>query len=169
MPLQTRIDEINALLLRDAIPALASLTLNLTASISPVGQRLVFHPNYTSTADLNNLAKYWIRCATRCKDEHASFQLRLGHTSLDPLFKAFYEETEWAIREFEGGCCAHGAGEPAAIMSSRFFNGEALLFEADEYRQFGGGCDPMKIRYPDDCFATRAQVEEAMRRFAVRL
>ena len=184
LPLQTRIDEMANLPLQEAVPALLSLAGNLTTSISSVGQRLITHPDYTGTADLNTLGKFYIHCARRCTDEHASFQTRLDHQSLDPIFENFYEETDEAIQsaldsealtkpypEFQGGCCAHCSGEPAAVIPAGFVEGRALYFEEAEYKQLWGDVEPMGTTYSYNperttCMAKREQVEEAMRRFA---
>ena len=181
--LQTRVDEIASLHLHEAIPALVDLTTHLTTSLSPEGQRLVTHPGYTESVDLNHLARFYLDCGRRCTDEHAPFRLRLDYLVLDPIFYAFYEQTNSAInnalqtgaisqkyREFEGGCCAHCSGEPAAVIPAGFADNESLFFEEEEYRAHWGDAEPRgrKIPHPDSglkpvCMASREQVEDAMR------
>lgn len=183
-PLQTRIDEMTILPLQKAVPALLDLARNLTTTLSPVGQRLVTHPNCTGMADLNDLGRFYIRCASRCTDEHAPFQTRLDHQSLDPIFNNLYKETDEAImnaldsgaldkpyREFQGGCCAHCSGEPAAVIPAGFVEGNALYFEEAEYKQLWGDVRPIGMTCSWEperttCMATREQVEEAMKRFS---
>lgn len=181
-PLQTRIDEMTNLPLQEAVPALLDLSRNLTTTLSPIGQRLVTHPNYSGTADLNDLGRFYIRCASRCTDESASFQTRLDHQTLDPIFDKFYRETNEAIQdalnsgaldkpynEFQGGCCAHCSGEPAAVIPAGFVEGNAFYFEEAEYKQIWGDVEPIGSTHSwnperSTCMARREQVEEAMNR-----
>lgn len=184
LPLQTRIDEMTNLSLQEAVPALLDLARNLTTTLSPVGQRLITHPKYTGTADLNDLGRRYIHCASHCTDEHAPFQTRLDHQALDPIFENLYRETDEAIQnaldsgaldkpymEFQGGCCAHCSGEPAAVIPAGFVEGNAFYFEEAEYKQIWGDVTPIGSTYswnPErrTCMATREQVEEAMKRFS---
>lgn len=149
--IQARVDEINALPLLQAIQALLDLTPNLTTLLSPNGQRFVSHPNFTGTADLNNLATFYIRCGSRCTEEHAPLKTRLDYLALDPLFEAFYEQTDTMLQEaeesdsitehyqeFEGICCAHCSGHPAAVIPAGFVDGESLYFEMDGFERFWG-------------------------------
>lgn len=149
--LQARVDEINALPLLQAIQAILDITPNLTTVLSPNGQRFVSHSNFTSTADLNSLATFYIRCGSRCTEEHAPLKTRLDYLALDPLFGAFYEQTDTMLqeaeesgsitehyREFEGDCCAHCSGHPAAVIPAGFVDGESLYFEMDEFERFWG-------------------------------
>lgn len=187
LPLQTRVDEMATLPLHEAIAALLDLTIQLTTTLSPEGQRLVTHPDYTDAADLNHLAKFYLRCGQRCGDEHAPFRLRLDYLTLDPRFNAYYEQTDNAIdnalqigaisqpyQEFEGGCCAHCSGEPAAVIPAGFVEAESLFFEEDEYRAYWGNAAPCGKRIfhhesglKSFYMAWREQVEDAMRRLEV--
>lgn len=184
LPLQTRVDKMATLPLHEAIQALLDLTTHLTTSLSPEGQRLVTHPEYTDSADLNHLARFYLQCGQRCTDEHAPFHLRLDYLALDPIFYAFYEQTDNAINgalqtgtlsqpypEFEGGCCAHCSGEPAAVIPAGFVDAESMFFEIDEYRAYWGNTEARGERIPGPdsglkrvCMASREQVEDAMRR-----
>ena len=74
-------------------------------------------------------------------------------------------------REFQGGCCAHCSGEPAAVIPAGFVEGNALYFEEAEYKQLWGDVRPIGMTCSWEperttCMATREQVEEAMKRFS---
>lgn len=183
--LRTRVDEITSLPLLEAIPALLDLTNRLTTVLSPEGQRLIIHPDYTDSAELNHLARFYLDCGQRCTDERAPFRLRLDHLELDDRFYAYYEQTNNAIkeaistgaisrpcREYEGACCAHCAWEPAAVIPGGDAQEEALYFEEDEYQAYWGDAENIGAKYfgnreKSQLKASREQVEEAMRRLQV--
>lgn len=41
-------------------------------------------------------------------------------------------------QEFEGICCAHCSGHPAAVIPAGFVDGESLYFEMDGFERFWG-------------------------------
>lgn len=75
-------------------------------------------------------------------------------------------------QEFEGGCCAHCSGHPAAVIPAGFVDGESLFFEGEEYQRFWGDArsrgsrswqDPETGQRREHQQASREQVEDAIK------
>ncbi|KAL4751371.1 hypothetical protein BDW72DRAFT_173917 [Aspergillus terricola var. indicus] len=113
-PLQSHLNKLHSPTtpLSTVVQALHSLLLNpdlhLTPSISPTGKRLItFASNasedttisLTGTADLNTLGSIYLKSGTRCRDEHASFETRLLHTSLDKPIEELYDASQTLLSE----------------------------------------------------------------------
>ncbi|KAI9927505.1 hypothetical protein ASPWEDRAFT_175985 [Aspergillus wentii DTO 134E9] len=181
--LQTRLDQIQSFNLSASIKALAELTPNLTSSITPTGDRLISHFAYPGTANLDLLAKFFLKSGKNCARENASLETRLLHHSMDPIFYVLYCGTENAFRESGiegnystelGGCCAHCSGEPAAVIPDQMADGEALFFEEEHYNRLWGDQESlgMRVSWPNGVRgetwlrASREQVEDAIARNA---
>lgn len=178
--LQEYIDSIPTLPLADAIQAIHSLTPSLTTTVTRNGKSQIHHPAYLGPANLDDLGRHFLDSAVRCQNEHASFQLRLLHHSLDDMFSSLYGKAFTIFREgYDNGsivpepsdqegcpCCD---GEPAAVIGCGFHEGRALLFEEEEYRRIWGDVEPCGKVYGREVWlwATRKQVEEAMGRDGV--
>ncbi|KAL4973954.1 hypothetical protein BDW66DRAFT_141048 [Aspergillus desertorum] len=169
-PLQSYLNSLHSFTtpLPSIVQALYSLLSNpnqhLTPSITPTGKRLItLTPgdstviSLTGTAELNTIGKIHLTCGTRCTDEHASFETRLLHASLDEPIEELYNASEELLREGvsngtvlippasedEIGKCPCCRGDPDAVILSGFHHNRALYFEEDEYKAIWGdeeGC-----------------------------
>jgi hypothetical protein len=184
--LQKRIDEISCHNLTETIRAVVDLAPDLITSISSKGERIIAHPAYKGTANLDELAKLYLSCGWRCEGENAAFDVRLLHLTLDPIFESLYLRSDEALEHaIAGGIvttfpesgegCAHCRGEPAAVIPGGFAAGEALWFEEEQYRRLWGSEESTGTRIAWDgngnqkqtsLMASKAQVEEAMSRNA---
>lgn len=180
--LQDHINSITHLTLSDTIQAIAELTPHLTITVSATGVYLAQHPNYDGICNLNDLGKLYLECAERCISEHAPFETRLQHVSLEEImqklyiegyeqFKEGYEQGTILPEKSTGGCgCCEG--RPDAVILNNFHEGNALYFEEDEYRRIWGEqeeCGSRACRNEEGgmdkwVMASREQVEEAMAR-----
>lgn len=184
--LKTHIDELNNLALPDAIQAIAELLPGLTGSVSPTCVYLIQHPDYEGEARLNDLGRIFLDCAYRCTTEHASFQTRLAHHSLDEPIEELYgqvfkiamagEKDGSMVREPEDDTgCACCRGDPDATILSGFHDGKALYYEEQEYRDIWGDKSECgsSTGYKEDgtrdikLMASKEQVEKALARTEV--
>lgn len=176
--LQTYIDEMEDKPLLETITAIATLFPGLTGSVSPTCKYLITHPGYEGEASLNDLGARFLRCAARCTNEHASFEARLLHHSLDEPFAELYRELYTiAMEGYKNGTmvpepredrgCACCRGDPDATILAGFHHGEAFFYEEAEYRaiwgdepEHGGTYSPGRR-----CLgASKEQIERAMER-----
>lgn len=180
--LQHHIDSITHLDLTNTIQAIAELTPHLTITVSATGVYLAQHPRYEGSGQLNDLGTLYLECAERCISEHAPFETRLQHVSLEEAmqklyiegyeqFKEGYEQGTIVPEKSTGGC-ACCEGRPDAVILGGFHEGNALYFEEEEYRRIWGeqeGCGSRtgwdEAGNMEKCvMASREQVEEAMAR-----
>ncbi|KAJ5992397.1 hypothetical protein N7451_008121 [Penicillium sp. IBT 35674x] len=184
--LKSYIDELNNLALPDAIQAIANLFPGLTGGVSPNSVYLIQHPDYEGEAHLNDLGETFLVCARRCTTEHASFQTRLAHHSLDEPFEELYGQVyDIAMAGHKDGTivpepnddteCACCRGDPDATILSGFHDGKALYYEEQDYRDIWGDeseCGLLDGRKEDGTrnvylMASKEQVEEALARTEV--
>lgn len=146
---KTYIDELNNIALPDAIQAIADLFPGLTGSVSQTCEYLIQHPDYEGEAHLNDLGKIFLDCAGRCTTEHASFQARLTHHSLDEPFEKLYRQLyQMAMEGCKDGSmvpepkedtgCACCRGDPDVTILSGFHDNQSFYYEEQEYRDIWG-------------------------------
>ncbi|KAJ5591456.1 uncharacterized protein N7459_001825 [Penicillium hispanicum] len=184
--LQQKIDEISTLNLSDAIHALTELTTAVTTSVSANGEFLMHHPLYEEPGRLDDLGRHFLDAARRCQDEHASFELRLLHHSLDEVFTNIYTDPHKTFCEgYANGTivvdpsetqgCACCSGKPWAVILYGLCVGDALWYEEAEYRRIWGDAESCGMRHilkrdSDEqegdtwLMASKEQIEEAMSR-----
>ncbi|KAA8652866.1 hypothetical protein EYZ11_003137 [Aspergillus tanneri] len=156
--LQQLIDEISHYDLEDAIRAIVELVPDLKTSISPAGMRLITHPAYDGFGNLDTLGRLYLQCGSRCTAQHATFDTRLLHATLDPIMASLYNASEDerrsginagtiilpAVSERGCACCR---GDPDALILAGFVYNEALFFEEEEYRRFWGDEESVGTMY----------------------
>ncbi|KAI9037678.1 uncharacterized protein KD926_000094 [Aspergillus affinis] len=162
-----------------SIQALVELVPGLTTSISPQGRRLVSHPNYEGLGDLDTIGGFYLSAAERCTTEHASFDTRLAHLSLEQNIYDLYCSSEDALRDgvkagmvtrhrpenMQGCLCCQG--HPPSVILARFHEGNALFFEEEEYKRVWGDEYSIGTRRGVDhtwLMASKAQAEAAKQR-----
>ena len=176
--LQRHIDNISKMNLDASMQALVDLSPGLTTSISPQGRRLVNHPDYGGLGDLDTIGGFYLLAAERCTTEHASFDTRLAHLSLeeniydlycsseDPLKDGVKSGTVTRPKNNNNGClCCQG--HPPSVILARFHEKNALFFEEEEYRRVWGDEDSIGTRIGVDhkwLMASKKQVEAAKQR-----
>ena len=176
--LQTYIDEMENKPLLETITAIANLFPNLKGSVSPTCKYPISHPDYEGEASLNDLGARFLRCASRCTDEHASFETRLLHNSLDEPFAELYGELYTiAMEGYKNGTmvpepredkgCACCRGDPDATILAGFHHEEAFYYEEAEYRAIWGDEEARGGSYSPGrtcLMASKEQIEKAMER-----
>ncbi|KAL4804235.1 hypothetical protein BDV18DRAFT_142777 [Aspergillus unguis] len=171
--------------LHATIEAVGNLLPNLTATISPTGIRLISikrtnnDAKLTGEADLNTLGRIYLDCARRCTREHASFQTRLLHVSLEGAVGELYGASENLLSDgLKNGtvkfpppgenddvgcpCCR---GDPDAVILFGFYQGEAFYFWEDEYKAMWGDEDEQGSSTSRDerwLMASKEQVERKL-------
>ncbi|KAK3200907.1 hypothetical protein GRF29_213g338465 [Pseudopithomyces chartarum] len=185
--LSDQISELGDIEYTAAITTLAELVPGLNSSLSSTGERLVHHEAYKGSANLNDLARKWMRTGSQCKHHKAPLSLRLQQLDLLPYFQKLYETTENDIEQYRFAricngfrefslVCAHCIGHPwVAIPQESSHSDDALLFEDADYKRIwpkqkasGGsfGPDPLgeKGGYKSLSRATKKQLEDAVAR-----
>lgn len=190
-PLQTHLNalQIRTLSLHATIEAIHDLLAHLTPSISPTGTRLIsVDPSnasdtistLTGDGDLNTLGRVFLECADRCTREHAAFETRLLHASLDQPIEDLYGISHGILREglknetvrypppdpTQQPGCACCRGDPDAVILCSFHHGNALFFWESEYRALWGDERDTGFRGGlGECWlmATREQVERKIK------
>ena len=148
--LSAHISSLSELHYTAAIPKLAELVPGLVASLSYTGERLVHHEAYQGSANLNFLARTWMRMGSFCRAEGASLHLRLQQNELKNAFERLYERTQSELNEarfagvFAGFrefsiACGHCVGHPwVAIPEGTGHISGAFYFEDKEYESIWG-------------------------------
>lgn len=179
--LRNHVDKIRCLDLCAAIKAIVKLAPDLTTSITPTGTPLVEHPGFEGSVELNDMATLYMECAARCMTEHASFEVRLLHVSMEQTFTNLYRKANAKFRAgFKDGSIVPEekyevfgcySGRTGTVFANGLHEGNALYFHEEEYHQFWGlqECQSSMFLWHSDTgetfFALRAstdQVEEAM-------
>ncbi|OJJ44352.1 hypothetical protein ASPZODRAFT_144926 [Penicilliopsis zonata CBS 506.65] len=158
--LEAKVETISSLSLSELIPALASLASGLQPLISPMGDSLVTHRDYTGFVALDTFGRLYLDSGRRCTDESVPLHTRLQHASLlDRLFESLYvRERHFLLNaiargvasepqhqhkhtptdEAQQGRCSCCRGDPNAVILAGYAEGEALYFTYKEYRALWG-------------------------------
>ena len=182
--LSDRISELNVTEYKSAITTLTELVPGLTSSLSSTGERLVHHEAYEGSANLNVLARKWMRTGSQCQYHKAPLSIRLQQLDLLPYFQKLYETTESDIERYRFAricnwyrefslVCAHCIGHPwVAIPQDTTHCDRALLFEDADYKRIwprqkasGGTCSYDRLGERKSLSrATKKQLEDAVAR-----
>ncbi|KKK22191.1 hypothetical protein P175DRAFT_0501097 [Aspergillus ochraceoroseus IBT 24754] len=175
--LQDQIEELSSAPHDHTIHSLAVLLPQLVTSISATGDRVITHPEYEGTGNLDDLGRIYLKAADRCTTEHASFSIRLLHVTLDSMMEGLYVSSQTQLRNglkdgtvnmppSEAEECACCMGEPFAVILAGFHEKEALLFWEDEYRAIWGDEETQGGRYGAGKRWLRASMEQVERAMA---
>ncbi|KAF2754520.1 hypothetical protein EJ05DRAFT_479496 [Pseudovirgaria hyperparasitica] len=177
--LRARVEEISQADVQDAVAGMADLVPGLSTYLSFTGARVVTHPVYTGNANLNQVAKVWMKLCRSCMTKDAPLACRLQQSDLFPHFEKLYKRSNqeakdsslaWLfrdVREFKLGC-AHCRGDPNYCIPMNERCEMALYVRRNLYNEYwpgqeargGLGC------YDGERFdlATREQIEDAIAR-----
>lgn len=181
--LQDYIKSLDRLPLADKIKAIADLIPGLKAQPPKEYEYLVKHPDYEGIGNLTDLAVLWIDCARKCHTEHAPFQLRLIHQSMDdPIYQVYDASRDLLMKAVNDGTIIYPAADenadcsccnPDARILEQCHVRLALTFDEEEYLSLWGddenrvgtfGLGPEGESICISRVATREQVERALRK-----
>lgn len=173
-----------SLSLAERIQAIADLIPGLKAEAPGEYGYFVKHPDYEAIGNLTDLARLWLECAHRCHTEHAPFQVRLIHQSMDDSIHQVYAAGDkLLVKASKDGVFLDpvdgfvNAGCPCCNTDSKILEKLhgclALTFDEEEYQSLWGDEKSMgwntRSGGPEgkskvvSRLASREQVERALR------
>ncbi|KAH8657715.1 hypothetical protein BX600DRAFT_514271 [Xylariales sp. PMI_506] len=177
--LAEHIQDISGNPLQEVVEELAALTPDLTATLSVYGTRLITHPKYQGTADLDVYARLFLNTGKNIANSDSTpLQTRLEWVDLQKPFQKLYRQCKdsgarqpfgaWlrSWRDISLGCpCCSGV--PYAVINSGLRDDEAFLFTEAEFRRLWPDGEDHGGMYGQDYarrYASREMVVEALAR-----